>query len=104
MAKKKISNWLADSTPSGARLEKNPDNDYETEGHLRTLMEAHGIMNDPEKMEKVHALAGRKVGQIRSIQDIKKASQQLAKTGVSPLQGMMKPHKPSSEDDDGPNE
>lgn len=46
------------------------DNDYETEGHLRTMMEAHKIMGDPEKMKKVHKLAGRHAKAIRSIQDI----------------------------------
>lgn len=45
--------------------------DYETEGHLRTLMEAHGIMGDHEKMKKVHALAGR---QHKALAGIKKVS------------------------------
>lgn len=48
----------------GASLEqampKESENDYETEGHLRTLGDAADIMGDQDKMDKVHALAGRK--------------------------------------------
>lgn len=73
MAKKMKGASLADSTPSGAHLEKNPENDYETQGHLRTLIDAHGIMSDPAKMEKVHKLAGRHNKAITSIQGIKDA-------------------------------
>ncbi len=35
-----------------------PD-DFQTKGHLQTLMDAHDIMNDPTKMQAVHKLAGR---------------------------------------------
>lgn len=33
--------------------------DWETKGHLNTLMDAHKIINDPDKMAKVNKLAGR---------------------------------------------
>lgn len=35
------------------------ENDYEAQGHLRTLIDAHGIQSDEGKMEKVRKLAGR---------------------------------------------
>lgn len=79
MAKKMKGASLADSTPSGAHIEKDPNNDYEAQGHLRTLIEAHGIMSDPGKMEKVHALAGRHHKAISSIQDIKNARDNFGK-------------------------
>lgn len=43
---------LAGSMPS-------QDMDYQTDNHLRTLREAGDILSDPEKMGKVHKLAGR---------------------------------------------
>ena len=82
MAKKMKGASLADSTPSGAHLESNPDNDYETQGHLRTLIEAHGIMSDPTKMAKVHKLAGRHNKAITSIQDIKNARDSFGKKAM----------------------
>jgi hypothetical protein len=45
--------------------------DYETEDHMRTLMRAEDIKADPEKMERVHKLAGRHAKSIKSIQDLK---------------------------------
>ena len=50
--------------------EEDPIDNYKVQGHLDTLMQAHGIMNDPEKMAKVHKLAGRKNAAIRSIADL----------------------------------
>jgi hypothetical protein len=47
------------------------DDDYETQGHLRTLMDAEHIKRDPVKMKKVHKLAGRHKKAITSIQDLK---------------------------------
>lgn len=79
MGKKKISNWLGESVPSGAKLEKDPNHDYETKGHMSTLIEAHGIMSDPEKMKKVHKLVGRHAKAIRSIQDLKDARDHFSK-------------------------
>lgn len=52
------------------------DNDYETQGHLKTLMDAEAIKSDPAKMQKVHKLAGRHKKAIKSIQDLKDAYQQ----------------------------
>lgn len=57
----------------GARLQNavpEPDHDYETQNHMRTLIDAHEIMNSPEKMKKVHKLAGRHSKAIRGIKDI----------------------------------
>lgn len=53
--------------------QKEPDimNDYEAKDHLDTIMKAHGIMNDPDKMAKVHKLAGRHMKAITSVQDLK---------------------------------
>lgn len=36
------------------------DMDYETQNHMRTLGEAADILSDPEKVKKVHKLAGRR--------------------------------------------
>ena len=46
-----------------------PIDNYEVQGHLRTLQDAHGILNDPDKMAKVHKLAGRNM---KALQGIKK--------------------------------
>jgi hypothetical protein len=59
---------LQDSLPQPKIAE--PENDYETQNHMRTLMDAHEIMNNPDKMEKVHKLAGRHAKAIRGIKDI----------------------------------
>lgn len=75
MAKKMTSN-LGNSV--GVDPSK-PVDDYESQGHLRTLIEAHGIMNDPEKMAKVHKLAGRHHKAIRGIQDIKDRYNEMVK-------------------------
>lgn len=56
MAKKAPGAELAQSEPKPSKQ----DLDYQTEGHLRTLGEAADIMSDPEKMARVHKLAGRK--------------------------------------------
>lgn len=68
---KKVTSNLEKAVPTGAKLESNPENDYESQGHLRTLIEAHGIVNDPVKMERVHKLAGRHHKAITGIQDLK---------------------------------
>lgn len=47
------------------------DGDYETQSHMRTLMDAEMIKQDPNKMQKVHKLAGRHQKSIKSIQDLK---------------------------------
>lgn len=53
-----------------------PMKDYETQGHLDTIIKAHQILMDPEKMKKVHKLAGRHQKAISSIQDLKDTIQQ----------------------------
>lgn len=56
-----------------------PPESYETEGHLRTLIDAHGIMNDPVKMKAVHKLAGRHhkaVSGIKSLAQLRTVSNQ----------------------------
>lgn len=80
----------------GAELEqampKPADDDWQSEDHLRTLMSAHEIMNNPEKLKKVHKLAGRKAQAIRGIQDIKnhyneKYGGKSALKGLGPQEG-----------------
>lgn len=73
---KKIRDRLGESLgnkamPKAIQAPSNPQDDYETQGHLRTLMDAEAIKGDPEKMKKVHKLAGRHSKQIKSIQDLK---------------------------------
>lgn len=53
-----------------------PQDDYETQNHLRTLMDAEMIKMDPDKMKKVHALVGRHSKAIKSLQDLKDTYQQ----------------------------
>lgn len=50
---KKLGASLEQAMPEG-------EMDHETESHIRTLGDAADIMSDPEKLKKVHALAGRK--------------------------------------------
>jgi hypothetical protein len=59
------------SKPETVPAMPKPDRDYETEGHLRTLMDAEMIKGDPEKMAKVKKLAGRHRKHITSIADLK---------------------------------
>ena len=47
------------------------ENDHEARQHLNTILEAHGIMGDKGKMEKVHKLAGRHHKAITSIKGLK---------------------------------
>ena len=48
-----------------------PPKPYETEGHLRTLIEAHQIVSDPVKMKAVHKLAGRHEAAVSGIRSLK---------------------------------
>lgn len=73
---KKVTANLENSVSQGPSA---PENDYESQGHLRTLIEAHGIMNDPVKMAKVHKLAGRHHKAIKGIQDIKDRYNEMVK-------------------------
>lgn len=59
-----------------------PMNDWETKNHLETLVNAHEIVNNPEKMAKVHKLAGRHKKVMSSLQDVKDYNQ--AKYGSKP--------------------
>lgn len=65
MSKKKVDGLAAAATPAV------PNDDYETQNHLRTLMDAEMIKSDPVKMDKVHKLAGRHHKAIKSISDLK---------------------------------
>lgn len=47
------------------------EEDYQTQGHLKTILDAHEIMNDPVKLKKVHKLAGRHKKAITSLQQLK---------------------------------
>jgi hypothetical protein len=101
---------LGQSLGETPEVAENPMDDYETQGHLKTLMEAHGIMNDPDKMKKVHALAGAHVAAIkgiknvpvpaqpvRSVQDLKNAKNKAFAPGGQDNLGKL---AGSSEDDD----
>lgn len=57
-------------------------NDPEAQGHLRTILDAEMIKQDPVKMAKVHKLAGRHQKAITSLNDVKDAYQQ--KFGAKP--------------------
>lgn len=69
MAKNKVAANLENTLPSAPKTEDPVDN-YETQGHLRTLQDAHGIINDPDKMAKVHKLAGRHAKALTGIKAI----------------------------------
>lgn len=56
-----------DSKPIPAKM----DHDYETEGHARTIVEAHQIMSDPHKMKKVMKHLKKQKKAISSVQDLK---------------------------------
>lgn len=60
---------LQNSVASPAKQEDPVDN-YETQGHLRTLQDAHSIINDPDKMAKVHKLAGRNMKALAGIKKV----------------------------------
>lgn len=62
---------LQDAMPKDEGPEESQEpQPYETENHMRTLMDAHEIMNNPHKMKAVHKLAGRHANAIRGIKDI----------------------------------
>ena len=70
MAKSKPVTQALENSVAASPKQEDPVDNYETQGHLRTLTEAHGIMNDPEKMAKVHKLAGRHGKAIAAIKDV----------------------------------
>lgn len=61
---------LAQSVSAGP-THSDPVDNYEVQGHLETLQKAHGIMNDPDKMAKVHKLAGRHAKALAGIKALK---------------------------------
>lgn len=63
-------------SPADQPKEVDPQNDYETQNHLRTILDAHAILADPDKMKKVHALAGRHQKAIRSLKELKQVAQE----------------------------
>lgn len=73
-----------------------PMKDYETQGHLETIVKAHQILMDPDKMKKVHKLAGRHEKAIKSIGDLKDLVQK--KYGPQPKTAKQ---QSSDNDDDG---
>lgn len=83
----------------GVGPKKMPMDDYETEGHLRTLMDAEKIKNDPDKMKKVHKLAGRHSKAIKSIQDLKDTYDE--KFGKGALKPKGQSSVPGDSDSDG---
>lgn len=88
MAKKVTANLENAVAPPKKDLE----NDYEAQGHLRTLIEAHGIMNDPDKMKKVHKLAGRHhkaISGIKSIEELKQKRNELGLKKANPMAAMV---------------
>lgn len=72
MAKNKVASNLQNTLPEPSKQE-DPLDDYQVKDHLRTLQEAHGIINDPDKMAKVHKLAGRHAKALAGIKAIPKA-------------------------------
>lgn len=63
-----------DPMPASPMDQSDPNrepSDWETKDHLKTLMDAHEIMNNPVKIKAVHKLAGRHANAIKGIQDIK---------------------------------
>lgn len=76
-----ISQFQKGAEPVPVTIKSESDDKYkqeqeerDTQSHMDALMKAEEIKNDPSKMKRVHALAGRHVQQlkgIRSIQDIK---------------------------------
>lgn len=74
MAKsKKVTEGLQ-STVSSPTKEEDPVDNYQVQDHLRTLTDAHKIINDPEKMAKVHKLAGRHVKALAGIKNLPQPS------------------------------
>lgn len=69
MAKGKVTEGLQNTVPSPVK-EEDPVDNYQVQDHLRTLTDAHKIINDPEKMAKVHKLAGRHAKALSGIKDM----------------------------------
>ena len=72
MKKIKAANMKGAALTQAMPADPEPDenDNYEVKGHLQTLVDAHGIMNDPVKMKKVHKLAGRHANAIAGIKSM----------------------------------
>lgn len=101
MAKKAAGANLGASLPSPRQEPaEDPVDNYEVRRHLDTLTDAHAILNDPEKMAKVHKLAGRKqkaLQGIKSVEDLKSVYKQ--KFGMGALAGGSDTAKDGTGDD-----
>ena len=62
-------------TQSEGPVANKASNDYETQGHLKTILDAHEIMNDPVKLKAAHKLAGRHKKAITSLEQLKQIHQ-----------------------------
>jgi hypothetical protein len=58
------------------------ERDYESEGHLRTLLDAEMIKQDPNKMAKIHKLASGHQKAITSIQQLRQIHQEKYGAGA----------------------
>lgn len=97
MAKNKIDSPLSQSV--GDDPKKAPDK-WETEDHMRTLIKAHEIINNPVHLKAVHKLAGRHrkaVGAITSLQQVRDISNAKSLAKGKAQQGL----DPLVDDDDG---
>lgn len=68
-SKKSLGTRLGDTLPQGKALDvhEDPMDDYEAHGHLKTLIDAHQIKNNPDKMARVKKLAGRHADAIKGL-------------------------------------
>lgn len=70
MSKKPTGASLGQAQPS-IKGDKSTFEPYETEGHMRTLMDAHEVANNPAKMRAVHKLAGRHTKALSAIKSLR---------------------------------
>jgi hypothetical protein len=71
MAKAKTPKLKGADLSQAMPQDEDPVNNYTTRGHLQTLTDAHDIMNDPVKLKKVHALAGRHMDALKGLKQPK---------------------------------
>ena len=105
MAKKAAGASLGASLPSSRQEPaEDPIDNYEVRRHLDTLTDAHAILNDPEKMAKVHKLAGRKqkaLSGIRSVEDLKNTYKKKFGMGALASGAGPEENEPSGTGNDG---
>lgn len=59
---------LQESLPSAAApQDEDPVDNYKVRDHMDTLVKAHGIQQDPDKMALVHKLAGRHMDALKGL-------------------------------------